>query len=206
MGCSDERQLAGKRWVAALIAASMLAAAGCGGSSAPKPTGTAANRAATNTAAAHRRVPGDPSASRVIAKADAICRRVNGELTAAPPGFAISQIARSAPRNAALEERAIAELNRIRPPAALARDWRQIIAYRQILAQELLKLVRYAKANDARAIQTLAASKKRVHQELSRLAARDGFKDCARLNAGRGIGQTLRSPRLAQPTGAPEKL
>jgi hypothetical protein len=184
----------------------MLAAAGCGGSSTPKPTGTAANGAATNTPVPHTHVPGDPSASRVIAKADAICRRVNSELTAAPPGFAISQIARSAPRNAALEERAIAELSRIRPPAVLARDWRSIIGYRRILAQELLKLVRYAKANDARAIQTLAASKKRVHQKLSALATRDGFKDCSHLNAARSVGQALRSLGLGQPKGTPGKL
>lgn len=203
MGYRDERHLAGLRWAAAVIVTSMLAVAGCGGSSSPKPTGTAANEGPTQT-----RAPGHSSGSpSVIVKADAICRRLNNELTAAPPrGVEASQIARSAPHNAALEQRAIVELTRITPPTALAGDWRQMIAYRQTLADDLLKLARYAKANDAVSMQALAVSKKRAHQKLSELATRDGFNDCAHLSAARTVGKTLRSLRLGQQKGTREKL
>jgi len=181
---------------------SMLVAAGCGDSTALKPTGTVGNRATTQASAPR----GSSTSSGVVVKADTICRRVNNELAAAPPGVLASQIARSAPRNAAVEQRAIAELNGITPPTAVASDWRKMIAYRQTLAEELLKLANYAKVNDTRSMQALAVSKERVHQKLSALATRDGFKDCAQLSASRSIGQALRSLRLGQPKGTPEKL
>lgn len=142
----------------------------------------------------------------MIAKADAICRRVNSQLAAAPPGVAASQIARSAPRNAALELRAVTDLNKLTPPPALAGDWQQMIAYRQTLADDLLKLAHYAQSNDARSMQALALSKKRVHQKLSKLATRDGFKDCSQLSAARSVGQALRSLGLGQSKGTSEKL
>jgi len=206
----DSRQLANKRGFTALkpgftalVAAAMLAAAGCGGSSTAAPSGSAASR----TEPTESRTSNDSAArSRLIAKADAICRRLNRELAAAPSRLEARQIASSAPRNAALERRALAELGRLRPPASLARDWRQIIAYRRTLAEELAELGRYAKAGDVPAMKALGASKKRVHQKLSELATRDGFKDCSRVGAERSGAQALPLPLPARRTRAPVKL
>lgn len=115
--------------------------------------------------------------ARLISSADEICRRFNSRLISTARSES-SNIAREAPRNAAIELQAVGALSKLSPPASLARDWAQILAYRRKLAQELVALARAAKAGDAAGIRALGASKKRVRQKLTQLAARDGFKDC----------------------------
>ena len=181
----------------ALLIAAMLAVAGCGGSSKAQPSGSVTESRPTKESA---------GANGLIAKADAICRRLNVELAAtASTGSEAHQLALSAPRHAALERHALAQLGKLAVPASLARDWRQILAYRQTLAEELVKLARYAKTNDTRAIQALGASKKRVHQKLTELATRDGFKDCSTIGAGGGLKQLFHTLRPAHRGNAPIK-
>lgn len=115
----------------------------------------------------------------MVVRADAICRRLNTQIEAnKQASLSATEIARFAPRNAALEKTALKELSKLKPPASIARDWRQVIAYRRTLMEELAKLGRYAKANNTQAIHKLSESKKRVHQKLLTIAKRDGFKDC----------------------------
>jgi hypothetical protein len=118
----------------------------------------------------------------MVVRADAICRRLNTQIEAnKQANLGVHEIARFAPRNAALEKAALKELSKLKPPASIARDWRQVIAYRRTLLEELVKLGRYAKANNTQAIHKLAASKKRAHQQLLTIATRDGFKDCPQI-------------------------
>jgi len=176
---------------AAVIA---LVLAGCGSSGrAGAPAATAIRSTPTKSGASNE----SAGPSRLIARADAVCRQVNRQLIAAPASLDASQIARDAPRNAALERRAVAQLRKLTPPASLARDWRQILAYRQTLAGQLVELAKYVKALDVRHVQALAASKKQTHRKLAGLAIRDGFKDCANVGAERH-----ESPRLLTPLPA----
>jgi hypothetical protein len=119
------------------------------------------------------------SSSAFIARADAICRRLNAEIAKAKSkNTSLSEIARVAPSNAALEQAAVGELAGLTPPASIAREWRQIVAYRRTLAAELLTLGKDAKAKDSAGVQALAESKKSVHKKLSALGTKAGFKDC----------------------------
>lgn len=164
-----------------------VSAGGCGGgshtASSTVPANATASTASTASNAAASRPPGsDPGLRQFIAEADPICRRLDSELAAAEPkSLALAEVARLAPRRAALELAAVTGLGRLAVPAAIARDWRQIVAYRRTLADELLELGQKAKANDAAAIDGLAASKKRVHERLLATASRDGFKYCSRV-------------------------
>ena len=118
----------------------------------------------------------------MIAGADAICGRLNAKFAAGKAtSLRVREIARLAPSRAALERTTATELSKLTPPASIASDWRQIIAYRKTLAEELVKLGQDAKLNDAAGIRALAASKKRVHGQLLSTATRDGFKDCSRV-------------------------
>lgn len=170
----------------ALLALVMVAvsAGGCGGGS-HTTSSTAPANATTPTAsnaAASRAPRSDPGLQQIIAKADPICRRLDSELAATEPkSLALAEVARQAPRRAALEQASVADLDKLVPPAAIARDWRQIIAYRRTLADELLELGRLAKAKDTAAIHRLAAAKERVHERLLATASRDGFKYCSRV-------------------------
>jgi hypothetical protein len=170
------------RSIAALTLAVLLAAAGCGGSSKSEAPGSGSSVTSVATA-------------RLIATADAICERLDARLARTTPVHLDSRtIARSAPQNAALERAALTELGKLAPPASLADDWKQIIAYRRTLADELARLGRYAKANDTRAVKALAVSKKRVHEKLFALAARDGFRVCSQVSTGRSTKPTGPSP------------
>jgi hypothetical protein len=118
----------------------------------------------------------------MIARAEAICTKLNAALASGPRvGVNPRKIAAAAPRNAALERTATEQLSHLRAPASIAADWRQIIAYRRLLAVELSRLARVAKAGDLSRIFALSASKKSLHGRLSALATRDGFKACARI-------------------------
>jgi hypothetical protein len=174
--------------IAALTVAAVLASAGCAGSSKSESTGSGSSSASAAIA-------------RLIATADAICQRLDARLASATPVHLDSRtIARSAPQNAALERAAVTELAKLGPPASLAEDWKQIIAYRRTLADELAALGRFAKANDTRAIKALAVTKKRVHEKLFVLAAHDGFRVCSQVGTGHRDRPTGPSPPTPRAT------
>jgi len=140
----------------------VLALAGCGGSSGTPVAGV------VSTAAK----------ARLLASADAICRRLNSSLDIS--GSTKSEvIAAAASKNAGLELAALAQLEALSPPAALAGRWRRILAYRRTLAHELPTLAQYETGNDTEALQTLIATKLRLHRDLHIEALRFGLSDCA---------------------------
>ncbi len=155
------------------ILATALATAGCGGSSGDSGS-TGAPLASSPP------VQLTPVQAAFFARAEPICARLNSAIAKVKPnGSGVSEIAKVTPARAALEQRTTSELSKLAPPASLARVWRQIVAYRRALAAELVTLVHYAKANDTSSIQALAASKKKLHEQLHAVAARSGFSECA---------------------------
>lgn len=179
-----------------------LAAGGCGGSGGASRTATAAAAERAETAPSRGNVP----PPQFVARAEAICSRVNKALEKAPANPAIVQVVRVGSHNAALERSAVAELGKLRPPASLARDWGRIVGYRRALAGELVKLARYAQTGDVRGLSAVAASKGRLHKELSQLATREGLNDCARVGAARSEAPSLLSPLPVRPARTATKL
>jgi hypothetical protein len=163
-----------RRHVTVLVAALAipLLVGACGGSGRPAVSGSPAGANASAKHSAQSAVD-----ARLIASADPICRRFNKQLISAARSES-SNIAREAPRNAAIELQAVGALSKLSPPASLAHDWTQMLAYRRTLAQELVVLARDAQAGNAAGMRALGVSKKRVRQKLTQLAARDGFNDC----------------------------
>jgi len=148
----------------ALVAA--VAVAGCGGS------GNAESTASSKS----------PSRTAFIAKADAICKQLDVELAnPKPKSTSFRELALLVPHRAALEQAAVTELRRLTPPSSFGQEWREIIAYRQALAEELAKLGQSAKAKDAKAIKAISLSKIRMHRLLRTLAARNGFAYCGQI-------------------------
>ncbi len=117
----------------------------------------------------------------MVEQANEVCRRLNTEFAEDKPKSAsFAEIARIVPHRVTLEARAVRDLSRLTPPASMAHAWRQIIAYRQILATELVQLVRYARARDAAGIKALTLSKAGIHKKLAALALGHGLPDCSR--------------------------
>lgn len=118
--------------------------------------------------------------AQLIAKADAICRRVNARLSSANNTIKTQQdIARVAPKLSAFEQAALAEMSKLVPPAALAEDWKVIVTGAQTLADNTAKLGEYAGSNNLKAARTLIATSQKVQQRMLATAKRDGFKDCS---------------------------
>jgi hypothetical protein len=145
------------RWAAlALAVTTLTTASGCGKSSKPL------------------------TRAELIAKADDICRRVNGKLKSSNNTINNhADIARIIPRLASFEQTALAELSKLVPPASMADDWKMIIAGAQTLADNTAKLGEYAKANKLKAARGLITSSQKVQHQTLAIAKRDGFKECS---------------------------
>jgi hypothetical protein len=114
----------------------------------------------------------------VIARADAICKRLNTEFAESRPIRTMADIARSVPHRAAVELRVVEELSALAVPAGRIQGLKRIIAYRKALAQELAELGMRAKRDDSAAVQTLGKSKARLHKKLREAARAAGFTEC----------------------------
>jgi hypothetical protein len=146
-------------WLAAMVA--LLISAGCGAST---------DAPAAKESAAY---------ASVITRADAICRRLNSELVAnLPKHYSMGAVASISPRNAALERGVVSELAKLEPPASIAGEWRQVIAYRSELANALTQVALAAKARNTAAVKRLGVSKARVRKQLLAVGEHVGFRAC----------------------------
>jgi hypothetical protein len=149
--------------VALALLGIVLSIAGCGSGTGTTVSGVEGASAASSPKA------------RLIAAADAICKRLNSRVDVSPH----SNVLTAASKNAVLEQAALAELVKLEAPAAIAAAWNQILEYRRTLARQLVTLVRYERAHDAKDAKALIAAKLHVHHELLAAGARFGASQCA---------------------------
>jgi uncharacterized protein YcfL len=121
------------------------------------------------------------STQQLIAKADAICKRVNARVAAANSKINNPQdFARIAPEIANYEQQALIQMRGLKAPSSLAQDWQLILSSAQKLAQNTATLSQYIKTNKLRSAPRLVTESKRLQQEMLLTAKRDGFKECSR--------------------------
>jgi hypothetical protein len=158
----------------ALVAAT-LSIAGCGGSS-----GTSAS----TSGQAGSTSDGSGSAlstAQLVSNADATCARVDARLAAAgSTANSQKELASVAPARAKLEQEALAELEKLAPPAPMKDEWQQLITARRAFAEELANLGRASAAGNSAAM--LAAGKSGASAEQAMVAAARnlGLTDCAK--------------------------
>jgi hypothetical protein len=146
-----------RRLAALALAATTLAASGCGGS-------TSSSKSLTRL--------------ELVARGDAVCRRVNAKLAATT-----IRSKRDYARLAVYEQAAVAEMRKLTPPASMANGWRQVVTGAQTLANATAKIGEYSLADAfrgtpaTRSAYTAAAEGTR---QMVAAAQREGFKDCAR--------------------------
>jgi hypothetical protein len=152
-------------FVIAVLAA--LAVAGCGGAS----TATSSS---------------SPK-SRLIARADAICKPLNARRKAAntqvgavTSSAALPKVARIAPGLAAYEHKEVAELQALTAPAALAGTWQKILTGAQQLADNTATLGAEAKAGNLKAVEAVIHKDQKSERELIAVAKTAGFAHCGR--------------------------
>jgi hypothetical protein len=176
------RRRAMGRGLPTLLIAAVLAMAGCGGSSkdgaGTSATVTPPNSGPTATPTAAR----VPSSANMVAAAEAICMRLNAALAAEHTTVpSLGAIAGAAAHRAAVEEAALSELAKLEPPTAIARAWRQMIAYRRTLASDLVELSQKAQRKEFNAFRPLSASTATAGHDLLVTGKRARFKYCSRV-------------------------
>jgi hypothetical protein len=161
---------------AAALLATALAAQGCGGSS--KSSQSASSQPSMTRAA-------------LIAKADPVCGRINKKIefySNLKPSdsrdlVSAAAVERAAPLIASFERSAHDELAKLAPPSSMAADWREIVDGVEAIANDTQQLGQdlSAKVKVRGKIAGLTASATITLQHVNAVAARNGFKDCARL-------------------------
>jgi hypothetical protein len=141
----------------ALVATAIAVVAGCGESSTSK--------SLTKT--------------ELIAKADPICAHFFVELHAHGTKTA-SELAAKVQELAANEQIEVRELSKLSAPASLSTDWKTIIAGHRTMATDSVRLAQYAREGKLQTAGALITAGQSAEQQVIAIAARDGFKDCAR--------------------------
>jgi hypothetical protein len=142
-----------RRLVAAMLAATIVAVVGCGGSAKPL------------------------TRAELVSKANVICKTVTAEF-ATKSAHSVKDIARVAPELASFEQKALSELSKLVPPADLESDWKQFVAGAEMLAENTSKLGEYAKANNLKAAGVLITSSETTQQQMRAIAKRNGLTEC----------------------------
>jgi hypothetical protein len=150
------RQTAGKRLLAAAIAASVLTTVGCGESAKPL------------------------TRAQLLHRADVICHKLRHRFSYTTGQAKTQQeFFRQFPKLARYEQEGLAELSRLIPPAKMAEDWKMVIAGAQTVADDLAKLSEYLKVKNLKVGRALVQRIGKVEQRTTAITKRDGFKDCA---------------------------
>lgn len=139
------------------LAASVLAAAGCGES-------------AGSTKQLTR--------SELIVRGDALCRRINARLAATR-----IKSGKDNARLGAYEQAEVAEMRRLTPPASMASGWRQVVTGAQTLADATTKIGQYPLEGYFQprpAVRAAFIAAGAGTKQMVTAAQREGFKDCAR--------------------------
>jgi hypothetical protein len=147
----------------------------------PSTTATAPSQAsATASSAATTSASTPHAASGAAAQADTICVRRNQELVGVPIGSGgLAATASAASRRGAIEQRALAELGKLTPPASVAHDWKNLIAASKISLGHVLELAKDASSNDREGASRELAASGGAQLRLLVAAVRTGARHCA---------------------------
>ncbi len=172
---------------ALVLAATSLAASGCGGSSKTETTTSTATTAAATGTTAQALPPATPAAiapgkpltrAQLIATADAICASANKKVDTVNE-VTQSQIEHGFPQAAIYESAETEELAKLVPPAEMAHDWAVIVGDFHRYVDYANAAARYADAKNLKAAIPLFKPAEAIHERLNAIAKRDGFKYCS---------------------------
>ncbi len=116
----------------------------------------------------------------MAAAAENICGQLNAKIAAeTKTSKSIKALPEALRRRVRLEQSVLSELAKLRPRAAIARAWVQILAHRRTLANNLVKFgEKYSRGESLSAVYASTAT---VERELLAVGQRAGFEQCARV-------------------------
>ncbi len=159
------------------LAATALAASGCGKSSSAATSNNSVGK--SSSVASSNTSDGTLTKAELIAKADAICATINGLRSTIKLKTKQSYIT-LLPTLAAAEQNAVGEFRKLVPPASMASDWNQLAADTQTLSTDTARFAQYIKVQNIPATRALGLAAKNIQQHMKAVGARDGFHECGR--------------------------
>lgn len=130
---------------------------------------------------------GGKSGAGLVAQADPICKQVAAKRALANAALhlkgntrarELAVLAEVAPGIAVYEQDAVERLRALKPSAAQSRDWKKLLAGIEQLAGDTHQIAVAAKAKDYNGVTRIVNDGRALRQELSVIAARNGFKYC----------------------------
>ena len=121
---------------------------------------------------------GGLSKSELVAKGDAICKRINTRMAKQPDPKSAKDLQRLANKTVALSDPAIDDMEELEPPSELEADFDKFVASLKRQRDLTRKIGEAAGEGDTAELQKVGADAQKAQKEYRRLSGRIGFKEC----------------------------
>jgi hypothetical protein len=121
---------------------------------------------------------GGLSKQELVAKGDAICKRVNARMAKVPDPQTAEDLQRLADRTVEVSDPAIEEMEALEPPSDLEDDFKKFVASLKRQRDLTKKLGAAAGKGDTAALHKVGADAQKARDEHRRLTGKIGFKQC----------------------------
>jgi hypothetical protein len=121
---------------------------------------------------------GGLSKDELVAKGDAICKRVNAQIAKQPDPQSASDLKRLAQRTTKIYDPAIDDMEALDPPSEIESDFKKFVASLRRLRDFTERIGDAAGEGDTAKIKQVSTDAQKVQQEYRRLTGKIGFKEC----------------------------
>jgi hypothetical protein len=121
---------------------------------------------------------GGLSKKELVAKADAICTRVNKQVAKEPDPKTTKDLERLAKRTVEISDPALDDMDALKPPSDLESDFKKFVAILRKQRDLTKEIGAAAGKGDTAAIQKVGAKAQKAQDEYRRLTGKIGFKEC----------------------------
>ena len=121
---------------------------------------------------------GGLSKKELVAKGDAICKRVNTRMAKEPDPKTAADLERLAKRTVAISDPAIKDMEALEPPSELESDFENFLASLKRQRNRTKKIGEAAAEGDTAKVQQIGADAQSAQQEYRRITGKIGFKQC----------------------------
>ena len=121
---------------------------------------------------------GGLSKDELVAKGDAICKRVNTRMAKEPDPKSATDLERLAKRTVAISDPAIKDMEKLEPPSELESDFENFLASLKRQRNLTEKIGEAAAEGDTAKVQQIGADAQSAQEEYRRITGKIGFKQC----------------------------
>jgi len=121
---------------------------------------------------------GGLSEDELVAKGDAICKRVNDEIAKQPDPQTTADLQRLAKRTVELSDPAIDDMEALEPPGDLEDDFKKFVASLKRQRDLTKEIGDAAGKDDTAKVQEIGTKAQKAQDEYRRLTGKIGFKEC----------------------------